>query len=245
MTQELRIEIDRSSPVPLYHQVASAIEAQIEDGTLQAGQFLENEVSLAARLRISRPTTRQAMQELVHKGRLVRRRGVGTQVVPERIHRPVELTSLHADLERAGRTPSTTVLSYERIKATSEVAATLDVDPGTEVVAVKRLRLADDEPLAVLTNYLPPQWAPDEDELGAQGLYQALRTRGIRPKVANQRIGARLATAAEARMLQESGRVAVLTMERTAFDESGRAVEHGSHIYRASRYMFDTSVVAR
>jgi DNA-binding GntR family transcriptional regulator len=63
--------------------------------------------------------------------------------------------------------------------------------------------------------------------------------------VAHQRIGARLAKAEEARLLHEPPRAALLTMERTAFDDQGNAVEHGRHVYRASRYEFETTLVGR
>ncbi len=244
MADPLRIELDRSSPVPLYHQVATAIESHIQSGTLTPGDFLENEVALAARLGISRPTARQALQELVDKGRLVRKRGVGTRVAPERIRRTVELTSLKSDLERAGRHPSTEVLGYETIPADSDVASALELPVGTPVVHVERLRLADGEPLAVLSNYLDVQTAPSREELDTLGLYEALRQRGIQPAVARQRIGARTATEAEAKVLDEEPHSALLTMERTAYDDAGAVVEFGRHIYRASRYMFDATLFA-
>ena len=75
------VELERSSPVPLYFQVAQAFEKAILDGELKPGDRFENELALAKRLNLSRPTTRRAIQELVDKGMLVRKRGVGTQVV--------------------------------------------------------------------------------------------------------------------------------------------------------------------
>lgn len=244
MPQTLRIDLDRSSPVPLYHQVATAIDAAIEDGRLQPGEFLENEVALAARLGISRPTARQALQDLVERGRLVRQRGVGTHVAPARVRRPVELTSLHDDLTKSGRKPSTEVLEHRTVSASAEVAEALELPEGTEVVMIRRLRMADGEPLAVLTNYVPLDIAPTVEELAVSGLYDLLRSRGAKPKVARQRIGARSATAAEARTLGEKPRAALLTMERTAYDDNGKGIEFGQHIYRASRYMFDTMLFA-
>lgn len=244
MGEPLRIDLDRSRAVPLYQQVASAIDAAIAEGRLAPGEFIEHEVPLAARLGISRPTARQALQDLVDRGRLVRKRGVGTQVAPPRIHRPVELTSLFGDLVRGGRKPSTTLLVREEITADTELADVLEVPEGTPVVHIRRLRMADDEPLAVMTNYVPASIAPSEEELATGGLYDGLRAHGAVPKVARQRIGARSATAAEARMLDEPPRAALLTMERIAYDETGRVIELGRHIYRASRYEFDTTLFA-
>lgn len=241
----LRLDLDRTSPVPLYHQLASAIEAAIADGRLVPGAALENEISLAARLGISRPTARQALKSLVDRGLLVRRRGVGTQVAPAQIHRPVGLTSLYDDLEGAGRRPGTELLDWRKVEVPAEVAEELEVEPGTEVVMVKRLRTADGEPLAVLTNYLPEHLAPSAEDLQRTGLYECMRARGCHPAVARQKIGARVSTAAEARVLGEPPRSALLTATRVAFDDAGRAVEVGHHIYRASMYVFETMLFAR
>ncbi|WNB87079.1 GntR family transcriptional regulator [Cellulomonas sp. ATA003] len=71
---QLHIELDRTSPVPLYHQMAKAIERSIESGELLPGERLENEIALADRLKVSRPTARRALQEVVDLGMLVRKR---------------------------------------------------------------------------------------------------------------------------------------------------------------------------
>lgn len=241
----LAVELDRSSPVPLYYQLAQAIEAAIRDGELAPGDRFENELALAKRLTLSRPTTRRAIQEVVDKGLLVRKRGVGTQVVQNPVHRRVELTSLFDDLSRAGQDPTTQLLDYRVGVADSEVVSELNLSADHEVVTIQRLRCANGEPLAVMTNYLPAELAPEAGELESSGLYQALRARGVHIRLARQRIGARPATRAEARLLDEKAGGPLLTMNRTAFDDSGRAVEYGSHCYRASRYYFETTLVDR
>lgn len=241
----LAVELDRSSPVPLYYQLAQAIEAAIRNGDLAPGDRFENELALASRLALSRPTTRRAIQELVDKGLLVRKRGVGTQVVQNPVHRRVELTSLFDDLARAGQEPTTKLLDYRVGPVGEDVAAELNLTVGHEVVTIERLRSANGEPLAVMTNYLPVELAPEASELEASGLYQSLRTKGVHIRLARQRIGAKPATRAEAALLGEKTGSPLLTMSRTAFDDSGRAVEYGSHCYRASRYFFETTLVDR
>ena len=241
----LRIDLDRSSPVPLYHQMAKAIEKSIEAGDLAPGVRLENEIALASRLRVSRPTARRALQELVELGMLVRKRGVGTQVAPVRVRRKVDLTSLFDDLAGSGRTPTTKVLEYSVGPGTPEITDLLEIPADAEVVTVRRLRFADGEPLALMTNQLSLEFAPTYDELTELGLYAALRTRAIEVHMAQQHIGARIATAAEARILEEKPKAALLTMERTAYDAAGRAIEHGVHVYRASRYSFSTTLFAQ
>ncbi|MCU1669899.1 MAG: transcriptional regulator, GntR family [Blastococcus sp.] len=245
MAPALTFDIDRSSPTPLYFQLAQAIEGAITGGDLPAGSRLENELLLAERYGLSRPTVRRAVQELVDKGLLVRKRGVGTQVIQPHVRRPVELTSLYEDLARAGETPTTSVLSLERVPAPAEIAAELDLVEGVEIVVLRRLRYSHGEPLALMANYLPGRFRPTAEELSERGLYQYLRGQGVHLRVAHQRIGARPARADEARLLEEPPRAALLTMERTAFNDQGVAVEHGQHVYRASRYEFETTLVGR
>ena len=103
---QLFVDLDRSSPVPLYFQVAQQIEQAIDQGELAPGDRLDNEISLAEQFGLSRPTMRRAIQELVDKGLLVRKRGVGTQVVHGQVTRPVELTSLFDDLANHHQAPT-------------------------------------------------------------------------------------------------------------------------------------------
>lgn len=177
---------------------------------------------------------------------MVRRRGVGTQVVHSRVRRPLELSSLYDDLEAAGEHPTTRVLRNTVEPADAAVAEALAVTEGTDVHLVERLRYAHGEPLALLRNHLPPGILDlDTARLEATGLYRLMRGAGITLHSARQTVGARLATAEEAAGLAEAEGAALLTMERTTFDDTGRAVEFGSHIYRASRYTFDFQLLVR
>ncbi|MFL1380275.1 GntR family transcriptional regulator [Nocardiopsis protaetiae] len=244
MTQTpLSIPLDRASPIPLYFQVAQEIERRILEGELAAGTRLENELVLADRLGLSRPTLRRAIEYLVDRGLLVRKRGVGTQVVRPRVRRPVELSSLYDDLTRAGEEPRTEVLRLAVEEPPPAVAAVLELPEGGRAYAIERLRRIGDEPLALMRNHVPVDLVRlDEDALRGHGLYQLLRAAGVRLKVASQSIGARGATAAEARALDERRGAPLLTMDRTVYDDVGRVVEHGSHLYRASRYSFELTL---
>ncbi|MCG5213676.1 GntR family transcriptional regulator [Streptosporangium sp. KLBMP 9127] len=246
MSTKLEIDLDRSSPVPLYFQVAEQIAEAIRRGDLTPGSRLDNEILLADRLGLSRPTIRQAIQYLVDKGLLVRKRGVGTQVVHGQVKRSVELTSLYDDLRRAGQEPATRVLTLEPAPAEEDVAQILGVAPGAEILRLERLRYASGEPLAIMHNWLPLALVPLTAEgLEERGLYEVLRAAGVRMRVANQRIGARAATVPEAKLLAERRGAPLLTMVRTTYDDQGRAVEHGSHVYRASHYSLEVTLIER
>jgi DNA-binding GntR family transcriptional regulator len=244
---ELTLDLDRSSPVPLYFQVSRQIEAAIDSGVLAPGDRLENEISLADRWGLSRPTMRRAIQELVDKGLLVRRRGIGTQVVHGRVKRKVELTSLFDDLLRAGQEPTTEVLLHEVVPADTWVCERLGVRLGAEVVHLERLRSSAGEPLAVMRNWLPTEMAGGftSEQLSGRGLYELIRSTGVHLQIASQRIGARGASVQEARLLKIRRGAPVLTMERTTYDSSGRAVELGSHAYQAETYSIEMTVVDR
>jgi DNA-binding GntR family transcriptional regulator len=241
---ELRITAtDRSSASPLHHIVAARLQRIIETGQVPVGSRLENEIDLAERLGISRPTMRRAMQHLVDRGMVVRRPGFGTQVVNPTVRRPIELTSLFDDLAKTGRQPKTEVLSMNVIPADDAMSAALRIPPRSEVTAIERLRYANGEPLALMYNVIPAQIARfDVRDLEKRGLYEILRSASALPQTANEVIGARVATAAEARILGEKRGAPLLTMTRTAWNAAGQGIEYGSHVYRADRYAFELTV---
>ena len=238
--------LDRNSPIPLYFQIAENLKRAIDEGTLKPGDRLDNELDLAERLGVSRPTVRQAVQRLVEQSLVVRRRGLGTVVAAPRILRSVALTSLYDDLSVSGRHPATTVLAAREIRADDELAAVLGLPSGAALLFLERLRLADGTPLAIMHNYLPAGLLAGrpEDALEKTGLYEALRSQGVELHAGEQVIGARRATAQEVKLLQATRTATVLTMTRTTFDAAGHLVEHGRHAYLADRYSFKMTLVA-
>jgi GntR family transcriptional regulator len=240
------IVVDRASPVPMYYQVAQQLEYAIESGALPPGSRLDGELALAGQLGVSRPTLRRAIEYLVDRGYLVRRRAVGTQVVHPKVRRPMELSSLYDDLATSRKNPRTKVLSIATVPATDAVAHALGLDDRVEVVSLERLRYADGEPLAIMRNWLPVGLVDlDAERLERTGLYQLMRAAGVGLHLASQTIGARAATAPEARLLHARKGEPLLTMQRTAYNESGQPVELADHIYRASLYSFEIVLVTR
>lgn len=157
----------------------------------------------------------------------------------------MELTSLMRDLVNAGHKVHTTIQCYEVRPASAQEADILKVAEGTLIVHIERTRFANDEPIAVLTNLIPTDIAPTMQELESASLYDLMRERGVILASARQVIGARSATTKEAKLLSEHRGAALLTTQRTTYDPSGRIVEYGDHIYRASRYSFEASLFAQ
>ncbi len=239
------IVLDRSSPLPLYFQVAQHLEGQIRMGRLTTGSRLDNELRLAEVLGVSRPTVRAALGSLVDKGLLVRRPGYGTVVVRGKVDRTLELTSLYDDLVEAEKKPTTKVLRNEVVEASEAVVGALGVEVGELVIYLERLRFVDGEPIALMHNFLPSSLVTfSTDMLEKRGLYELLRAAGIRPTRATQHMSAKNASNVEANLLNEARRAALLTMERTTYDQLGRPIEFAQHVYRASRYAVRTSLTA-
>src|SRR3954468_4364873 len=246
MPKPVDVLIDRETPVPLYHQLAEQLSAAIARGDLQPGDAFENELAMADRLALSRPTVRRAIQELVSQGLLLRRRGLGTTVAGRQIHRRAELTSLYDDLRREGPGgPPTEVLTHE-VTTDDAAAKPMGLPVDTPFLRLVRLRLDGDRPLAILRNWLPPAYSDiSRGELERDGLYALLRARGGKPVVAHQRIGARQPSASERKHLHLTSSQPVLTMSRTAFDAVGGPVEYGDHCYRAQDYSIEVMLDER
>lgn len=238
------LRIDRKSPIPLWFQAAQGLEDLIVNGSLPPGSRLDNEISLSERLKLSRPTVRRAMEHLVDQGLIVRKRGIGTRVVQPKVRRALALSSLYDDLQNTGKHPTTEVRNNEIIAASAEVAGALSIDEGADVIHLVRLRTAGEQPIALMTNYLPVGLVElPSDAVARGGLYDYLRSQGIVLHAATQTIGARRAEPWEARILDEPRGAALLTMQRTAYDDLGRPVEHGTHVYAASRYSFEVQLL--
>lgn len=242
------VEIDRSSPVPLYHQLATQLRGAITAGDIPTGSFLDNELDLADAWHVSRPTARRAIAQLVDDGLLVRRRGVGTQVVSAEVRRPFTLSSLHDDLDADGRAPTTDVIDVTHAQAPAHVARELEIAPATRVLYIERARHADGRPFAIIRNWLADHAAEHldndslADSLTGTGLYALLRSAGINPHRARQRLGAKAANEHEAHWLEIEPGAPLVAMHRITHDDTGRIIEVADTGYNAQLYSVEMSV---
>lgn len=242
----LRELIDPTAAVPLYAQVAQGLVAAIESGRIPTGARLGNEAELSRRLRLSRPTMRKALATLVDRGLVVRRQGIGTVVLPTPVMRSVALSSLHDDLRASGRRPATTVLELDERPGSGAATAALGLPASAPLLHVRRRRLVDSEPLALMTNWFPAGLFPlERDELERESLYRLMRRAGVVPRVAWQTVGARNATDEEADLLDLPPGGAVLTSRRISYDADGEPVEFAAHAFAAGRYSFEMNLVAQ
>lgn len=225
--------------VPLYHQIKEELLDEIKGGRLRPGQRVETEQALMARHGVSRATVRQALGQLIAQGYLEVRRGLGTYVAGPKIEQGLlGFYSFSREVERMGMRPGTRLLGLAVEPVPDAVAAALELAPGTPVTALRRLRLADDEPLIVETSYLPAERFPrlPEHDFDHQRLYDILTVDyGARPVRAREVFEPVLLSSEEAEVLGKRPGDPGLLIERTAFDADGRPVEFCRSVVRGDR----------
>jgi GntR family transcriptional regulator len=229
--------LDKSSPVPLYHQLYLRLRAEIHGGSARPGDLLGTEREIQERFGVSRATVRKALEELGRSGALVRVTGRGTFVgePPQRFGTP-HLLSFTEELQRRGVVPDARVLSFGPVAATTEVARALHCLEGDRVLHIRRLRTGDGVPMVLVGHFLAPHIALERAEL-QQSLYATLEgVLGLRLRDAVHRVGAGLATAEEAAMLRIAERDAVLHFRRVTMDAEETPIVYERGTGRADLY---------
>lgn len=220
-----------------YVRLRQAMRATLESGDLQPGQMLPGERELAQRLSLSRVTVRKAIAGLVDDGVLIQRHGAGTFVAERIVKSFSRLTGFTDDLRARGLKPRVRFLDRSIGEVSPAEALALHLSPGARVVRLRRLRYADDKPLA-LEDTAVPQTVLRDPKMVRQSLYDALEKLGCRPVRALQRLRAVALDEAQAKLLDLPVGSPALAIERRAFLADGRVVEFTTSIYRGDAYDF-------
>jgi len=226
--------------IPLYHRIHDQLRDDIESGVLQPGDRIPTEAELAARFGVSRTTVKQAIQQLVHAGLVYRIQGKGTFVGQRRIpRRLVGLISFHEEMRQRGFTPATELLDAAVVPASRHVARALGLEPGVPVLRLTRRRLADGEPIALQTHYLPGDMAElaEDPQVATGSLYEAIERRwGRRPSVGREEYTAVVVSGEDARRLGVPDHSPALAVRRYASLSDGQPIEYTESLLRADRY---------
>lgn len=232
--------------LPLYRRIETDVRERIRSGELAPGAQVETEVELMDRYGVSRATVRQALRELVAEGLLEIRRGLGTYVTRRRFEHTIGgFYSFSREIERHGLEPRTRVLGLGVEPADDVVSAVLGIRPAMPVVALRRLRLAGDDPLVVETSYLPAARFPGLEavDFGRVRLYDTLtETYGCRPTRARETFEPVLVTADEADLLGQRRGEPALHVERVAFDQDDAPIEFCRSTVRGDRYRYSVEL---
>ncbi|MEX1295894.1 MAG: GntR family transcriptional regulator [Candidatus Limnocylindrales bacterium] len=231
---------------PLYRQIQSDLRERVAGGELEPGAQVETEQELMARYGVSRATVRQALSGLVAEGLLEIRRGRGTFVHGAALeHRLGGFYTFSREIERNGRRPGTEVRDIGLEPASPEVAEGLGLATGTTVVALARVRLADDQPIVNETSYLPAArfGGLEGVDFTRAGLYETLTSRyGVRPVRARETFVPVLLGPEDAEVLGGAAGDPVLAVERTTYDADGVIIEYCRSILRADRYRYSVEL---
>lgn len=208
---------------------------------LPPGSPIPTERALASDFDVSRTTVRQALAELTVEGRLLRVQGKGTFAAEPKVAQRLRLTSYTDDMRAHGRQPASRMLEVLEQSADPELATLLSTRSGAAVLRLRRLRLADAEPMAIETTHLPlSRFRGLTEHLETGGsLYQVLRERfGVQLGYAEQTIETALASPEEAELLGADVGLPMLLLSRHSFDSDGNPVEWVRSLYRGDRYKF-------
>lgn len=240
--------IDFNSNIPYYIQLIDALRERIGSGDWNAGDQIPSEPDLCESYSVSRTVVRQALRELELEGLIIRRKGKGTFIAEPKISESLaqKLTGFYQDMVERGHKPVTLVLRHEVVPATEKVASYLRVVPGTSVIDVKRLRSVNDEPIVLVTSYLPYDLCPKlaETDLTDQSLYEFLENEcGIMISHGRRYIEAVVANKAEANLLQVDVGAPLILLDSVSYLEDGTPIEYYHALHRGDRSRFEVELV--
>ena len=239
--------IVRHGPLPRYYQLREIIREMVRSGAWSPGELIPSERELSERYGISRMTVRQSVSDLVKEGLLYREQGRGTFVGRPKISQQLlRLTSFSEDMGGRQQRPGARVLESAMLPADETVAERLRIKPGQPVFHLRRLRLADSEPLALesaIVSFIGCERLLDDD-LERQSLYWLLeRSYHQLLMEAEQEVEAGLAGEQEAAALCIAPGDPVLLTRRLTYTERQRPIEYATSVYRGDKYTFYTRLV--
>lgn len=232
--------LNKQSPLPMYYQIEEDIKKRIAKQEFLPGESIPSERALTEMYDVSRMTVRQAVNNLVQEGLLYREKGKGTFIAEAKMEQSLSgLTSFTEDMKRRGLKPGNKLLSFEVKEAGSPLAKKLGMEADERFYEVRRVRLADDVPMALETTYIPYGLMPElTEEHIQQSFYAYVESLGLTIGRAEQAIEAALAEEYQAEALEIPLHAALLGIERLTFTTDGRPFELVQSAYRADRYKF-------
>jgi len=230
----------RDGAIPLHTQITEALRLQIKGDELKPGENFPSERELAERYGVSRMTVRQALRHLRQENLIYHERGVGTFVTDRKLDvHTRNLSGFSEEMVSLGLVPSSRVVQLKREAADEQILKDLDLTTGAEVFHIQRLRVADDEPMAFESTYLPAELCPELDriDLTKNSLYQILADDyNVRMHHAAESLEAAAASRFVAAQLGIKKGAPVLNVHRVVFTESNQPIESARTTYRADRY---------
>jgi GntR family transcriptional regulator len=248
LIESLRVTIDHQSPVPYYAQVKEVLTDRIAQQIWKPGDQFPGEPELCSTFDVSRTVIRQALGEMEHEGLIVRAKGKGTFVAQPKIMENLaqKLTGFYQDMAERGSPPVSQVLRQHTVPANPRVAGLLSLAPGTPMIEIERLRFVRDEPITLVTTYLPYAACPDvlRADLTHQSLYALLeRDYGLFIARGARTLEAVAANAHEAELLRVEERAPLMMLDSVSFLEDGTPIEYYHALHRGDRSRFEATLI--
>ena len=224
---------------PLYVQLMEELETSIRNGVYKPGDKIMTEAEMAREYGVSLITVRKAVGSLMEKGLVVRKQGKGTFVTkPKHSRNMKKLQSFTEMCEQMGVKPGARVLENRLIAADKKVADRLGIEPGSNVVYISRLRLADGEPVQVEKSYFPLKYAfLLEEDLNDGSMFECLKEKaGAKVASSEKMIELCRATAEEAALMDVKKGDYLLFVKSTAYDENGEPMYAGIQLINGDRF---------
>ncbi|MFQ8695986.1 MAG: GntR family transcriptional regulator [Alitiscatomonas sp.] len=224
---------------PLYVQLMEELETSIRNGVYKPGDKIMTEAEMAREYGVSLITVRKAVGSLMEKGLVVRKQGKGTFVTKPKYSRNMKkLQSFTEMCEQMGVKPGARVLENRLIAADKKVADRLGIEPGSNVVYLSRLRLADGEPVQVEKSSFPLKYAfLLEEDLNDGSMFECLKEKaGAKVASSEKMIELCRATAEEAALMDVKKGDYLLFVKSTAYDENGEPMYAGIQLINGDRF---------
>jgi GntR family transcriptional regulator len=232
----------KQNGIPLYHQLKEIFEDRIASDEWAPGELIPNELELCQQYGVSRGPVRQALDRMVQEGRLSRKQGKGTLVLPPKIESELGgFYSFTTLIEQKGLQHGSRTLAFERLPASGSPARLLELPPGAFVYKIRRLRLANDEPLILETLYVPEAVCPglSREDLGSGPLYRLMSGRYAVPLLrAKQFFEPAIADPYEAEILGLPPGAPVLLLQNITYSQGARPVVLSRAILRGDRVRY-------
>lgn len=232
--------LDPTSSTPLHIQAERLLRKLIESEEYKNGKLLPKEVDLSKQLNISRNTLRQAINQLVFEGLLVRKKGVGTKVVRKGINGGVKnWLSFSQEMKMLGIEVRNYELHLSHQKTNPEIAGFFGISEDTRCVVMERVRGNTTFPFVYFISYFNPALPITGDENYSIPLYEMLENNyGIVVKLSKEEVSARLAGDFVAEKLEISPDDPILIRKRFVYDDQGVPVEYNIGYYRADSFTY-------
>lgn len=237
------------SKKPLYQIIEADLLHKIKTGIYEEGTIIPKEIDLTSMYGVSRPTIRQAIQNLVNQGYLQRTKRLGTVVKAHKIDQEFTqvIESFDSEMARKGLLPKTTVISFKQDFANEEVARNLNIPVDDEVYKLIRLRYAEGKPIVLVTTYLPKNILPHLQtyDFTTESLYDSLKKEQFPILRIKRTLDVLLADETTADLLDVDAGSPLFYFHSTGFSENQVPVEYSISKYRGDTNTFVFEIVNR